>query len=409
MDFKLKTDLKPKGDQPKAIKMLTEGFLSKSYDQQTLYGVTGSGKTFTIANVIEKVNLPTIIIEPNKTLAAQIYTELKSYFPENAVEYYVSYYDYYQPEAYVPTTDTYIAKDYSINEEVERLRLSTMHSLTTRRDVIVVATVSCLYPAGTPEDFESMTYRFYVGQKISRENIISNLIDLQYERNDFDFHRGTFRVRGDIIDLFYSYKDEIARIELFGDTIEKISILEPYNYSIKNNVKKIHVFSATQFITPKDKIERALITIEDELEKRLEELRKKGKYLYADRLEKRTRYDMEMLREMGFCGGIENYSRHLDGRRPGEKPYCLLDYFKDEFLIVVDESHLTLPQIRGMYRGDCERKKNLIEFGFRLPSAYDNRPLTFEEFEKYIKKIIYVSATPGTYKLKNSKQIVEQI
>jgi excinuclease ABC subunit B len=408
MLFELKADFNPKGDQPQAINKLVEG-LRKGYNQQVLFGITGSGKTFSIANVIQNIKTPTIVIEPNKTLAAQIYSELKSFFPDNAVEYYVSYYDYYQPEAYVPTTDTYIAKDYSINEEVERLRLSSMYSLSTRKDVIVVATVSCLYPAGTPEDFESMTYKFYVDQEISREELISNLVNLQYERNDFDFHRGTFRVRGDTIDLHYSYKEEIVRIEFFGDKIEKISILEPYNYTIKNKPKTIHIFSATQFITPTDKINKALITIEKELEERIKELRSLGKHLYAERLEKRTRYDIEMLREMGYCGGIENYSRHFDGRKKGEKPNCLLNYFKSDFLIVVDESHLTLPQIRGMHAGDYKRKKNLIDFGFRLPSAYDNRPLTFEEFKKYLNNVIYVSATPGKYEFENSEHIVEQI
>ncbi|MEM2906542.1 MAG: excinuclease ABC subunit UvrB [Candidatus Odinarchaeota archaeon] len=408
MSFKLTSDLTPRGDQPKAIRQLVDG-LRKGLSHQVLYGITGSGKTFVIANVIAELNLPTIIIEPNKTLAAQITAELRSFLSENAVEYYVSYYDYYQPEAYVPSTDTYIAKDYSINEEIEKFRISTMKSLATRRDVAVVATVSCLYPAGSPEDFRVTSKTFRVNQKISRENFITDLIDLQYERNDFDFHRGTFRVRGDIVDLYFSYSDEIARFEFFGDMIDKILILEPYNYKTLKEASAVEVFSGSRFITTKSKIERALTTIEDELNQRLRELHSMGKHLYAERLEKRTRHDMEMLKQMGFCTGIENYSRHFDGRTAGQKPYCLLDHFNGEFLIFIDESHLTIPQIHAMAHGDYMRKKNLVDYGFRLPSAYDNRPITFEEFEEYLKKVVYVSATPGEYEFKKAQQVVELI
>ncbi len=408
MRFKLTTDFTPKGDQPKAIRQLAEGFRN-GLSQQVLYGVTGSGKTFVIANVIAELNIPTIIIEPNKTLAAQITAELRSFLSENAVEYYVSYYDYYQPEAYVPTTDTYIAKDYSINEEIEKFRISTMKSLVTRSDVVVVATVSCLYPAGSPEDFRVTSKLFKVNQKISRENFITELINLQYERNDFNLHRGSFRVRGDLIDLYLSYSDEIVRFEFFGDVIDEIKILEPYNYKTLREVNSVEVFSGSRFITTKSKIERAVITIEEELEQRIKELKSTGKFLYAERLEKRTRHDLELLKEMGFCSGIENYSRHFDGRAPGQKPYCLLDYFNSEFLIFIDESHLTLPQIHAMAHGDYMRKKNLVDYGFRLPSAYDNRPITFEEFEEYLKKVVYVSATPGEYEFKHSQQVVELI
>ena len=408
MSFKLTSDLTPRGDQPKAIRQLVDGF-RKGLSHQVLYGITGSGKTFVIANVIAELNLPTIIIEPNKTLAAQITAELRSFLSENAVEYYVSYYDYYQPEAYVPSTDTYIAKDYSINEEIEKFRISTMKSLATRRDVAVVATVSCLYPAGSPEDFRVTSKTFKVNQKISREKFITDLIDLQYERNDFDFHRGTFRVRGDIVDLYFSYSDEIARFEFFGDIIDKILLLEPYNYKTLKESSAVEVFSGSRFITTKSKIERALTTIEEELNQRLRELHSTGKHLYADRLEKRTRHDMEMLKQMGFCTGIENYSRHFDGRTAGQKPYCLLDHFNGEFLIFIDESHLTIPQIHAMAHGDYMRKKNLVDYGFRLPSAYDNRPITFEEFDEYLKKVVYVSATPGDYEFKKAQQVVELI
>lgn len=408
MVFKLTTDLTPRGDQPKAISKMVEGF-SKGLNSQVLHGVTGSGKTFVIANLVKELDIPTIIIEPNKTLAAQITTEMRSFLSENPVEYYVSYYDYYQPEAYVPTTDTYIAKDYSVNEEIEKFRISTMRSLATRRDVVVIATVSCLYPAGSPEDFKVTSRSYRLNQKIGREELLSELIELQYERNDFDFHRGTFRVRGDMVDVYFSYSDEIARIEFFGDRVERILILEPHNYNIKEKVGSIDVFSGSRFITTKDKIERALVSIDQELNDRLREFRSAGKYLYADRLEKRTRYDMEMLKEVGYCSGIENYSRHFDGRSRGQKPYCLLDYFSSDFLVVVDESHLTLPQIRGMHNGDVMRKKNLVDYGFRLPSAYDNRPITFDEFEEYLKKVVYVSATPGEYEFNNSKQVVELV
>ncbi|MFX1485579.1 MAG: DEAD/DEAH box helicase family protein, partial [Promethearchaeota archaeon] len=396
MTFELKSEFHPKGDQPKAIEKLVHG-IKKGLKHNVLLGITGSGKTFVIANVIDRLQLPAVIIEPNKTLAAQIVSELRRFFPENAVEYFVSYYDYYQPEAYVPPTDTYIGKDFSINEEVERLRLSAAHALVSRKDVIVVATVSCMYPSSSPEDYKSSIAVFKEKDRISRKQAIENLVNIQYERNDFDFKPGAFRVRGDILEIFPPYSNVAVRLEFFDDEIERISEIDPLKGTTLRRTNLTYVYSAKYFTTPVTKVRGALTTIEEELEARLRELRKKGKILEAERLEKRTRYDLEMLSEMGYCSGIENYSLHLDGRRPGEKPSVLLDFFPEESLMIIDESHITIPQIKGMYLGDRSRKKNLVDYGFRLPSAYDNRPLTFEEFEKYMKKVIYVSATPGPY------------
>ncbi|MFX0067763.1 MAG: excinuclease ABC subunit UvrB [Promethearchaeota archaeon] len=376
--------------------------------------LAGSGglflhNTFTVAHVIDRLQLPAIIIEPNKTLAAQIVSELRRFFPDNAVEYFVSYYDYYQPEAYVPPTDTYIGKDFSINEEVERLRLSAAHALVSRKDVIVVATVSCMYPSSSPEDYKVSIAVFKEKDKISRKKAIDNLVDIQYERNDFDFKPGAFRVRGDILEIFPPYSKVAVRLEFFGDEIEKISEIDPLKGTAVRRLSSAYVYSAKYFTTPIVKVRRALATIEEELESRLRELRKRGKIFEAERLEKRTRYDLEMLSEMGYCSGIENYSRHLDGRKAGEKPSVLLDFFPEESLMVIDESHITIPQIKGMYWGDNSRKKNLVDYGFRLPSAYDNRPLTFDEFEKYMQNVIYVSATPGPYAMDAAEQVVEQI
>ncbi len=376
--------------------------------------LAGSGglflhNTFTVAHVIDRLQLPAIIIEPNKTLAAQIVSELRRFFPDNAVEYFVSYYDYYQPEAYVPPTDTYIGKDFSINEEVERLRLSAAHALVSRKDVIVVATVSCMYPSSSPEDYKVSIAVFKEKDRISRKKAIDNLVDIQYERNDFDFKPGAFRVRGDILEIFPPYSKVAVRLEFFGDEIEKISEIDPLKGTAVRRLSSAYVYSAKYFTTPIVKVRRALATIEEELESRLRELRKRGKIFEAERLEKRTRYDLEMLSEMGYCSGIENYSRHLDGRKAGEKPSVLLDFFPEESLMVIDESHITIPQIKGMYWGDNSRKKNLVDYGFRLPSAYDNRPLTFDEFEKYMQNVIYVSATPGPYAMDAAEQVVEQI
>ncbi len=408
-EFELVTDLKPKGDQPKAIRELVEG-LKKGLRHQVLLGVTGSGKTFTIANVIKEWGRPTLIISHNKTLAAQLYGELKQLFPHNAVEYFISYYDYYQPEAYIPETDTYIEKDASINEDIERLRLRTTSSLLEREDVIVVASVSCIYGLGNPEEVKKLYLILEQGQNIERDIILRRLVDLYYTRNDFELARGRFRVKGDVIELIPAYEDYIVRIEMFDDWIEKIEIRDRVSGRIFERKKKIAIYPASHYVTTRPTLERALKTIEEELEERLEELREQGKLLEAQRLEQRTRYDLEMLREIGYCPGIENYSRHFDGRKPGERPRCLLDYFPDEFLCIIDESHVTIPQLKAMYRGDRSRKEVLVEHGFRLPSALDNRPLKFEEFEGLLDKVIYMSATPGEYEIEKAKgRVVEQI
>ncbi|MDK2824181.1 MAG: excinuclease subunit [Clostridia bacterium] len=407
--FKLVAEYKPKGDQPKAIAELVEG-LYCGLPKQTLLGVTGSGKTYTMANVIAEVNRPTLVIAHNKTLAAQLCSEFKEFFPENAVEYFVSYYDYYQPEAYIAHTDTYIEKDAKINEEIEKLRHSATSSLFERRDVIIVASVSCIYGLGSPEDYKNQTLSLRVGQIYDRDAILRKLVDIQYERNDVNFVRGTFRVRGDVIEVLpASLSEKAIRIELFGDEIDRILEIDILTGEILGQRKHVGIFPATHYITAPEYLETAIKNIEVELEQRLMELRKQGKLLEAQRLEQRTRYDLEMIREVGFCTGIENYSRHLTGRKPGEPPYTLLDYFPDDYLIMIDESHVTIPQIGGMYEGDKSRKTSLVEHGFRLPSALDNRPLQFSEFEEKMGQVIFVSATPGPYEQKHSKRVVEQI
>ncbi|HBY57944.1 MAG TPA: excinuclease ABC subunit B [Candidatus Atribacteria bacterium] len=407
-DFKLVSDYSPQGDQPQAIKKLIDG-IKKGYKYQTLLGVTGSGKTFTMANVIQEVQLPTLVISHNKTLAAQLCSEFRKYFPYNAVEYFVSYYDYYQPEAYIPHTDTYIEKDSSINDEIDRLRLSATSSLLQRNDVIIVASVSCIYGLGSPEDYKDLVLIINQNEVCDRDKILEKLINIHYERNDIDFHRGCFRVRGDVIEIFPSYLEYAFRIELWGDEIEAISEVDPLTGKIINKKNKLIIYPAKHFVTTKDKLERAILSIEEELQERLKYFKKAGKLLEAQRLEQRTRYDIEMLREVGYCNGIENYSRHLSGRKEGEPPATLLDYFPSDFLMFIDESHVTIPQLRGMFAGDKSRKDNLVEYGFRLPSAYDNRPLYFKEIEKYMKRVVFVSATPAKYEVGKSEQVVEQI
>ena len=408
MKFQLKSSFKPKGSQPEAIKKLLNQLKKQTSPHvQTLLGVTGSGKTFTIANVIEKYNRPAIILAHNKTLAAQLYNELKDLFPKNRVEYFVSYYDYYQPESYIPSKDQYIEKDSQINPKIEQLRFSTTASLLSRSDVIVVASVSCIYSAGNPGDYDFMATELAKNQKIDRREIMIKLVDMQYERNDIDLSPGKFRVKGDIIDFIPSYYNNIIRIELFGDEIESIKELDKVTNNLVDSFDYYHVFPAKHFVMPAETLKKGVLKISKELDKALPNL----DLIEAHRLKKRTMHDIEMIEETGFCKGIENYSRHFDGRKKGEKPYCLLDYFPEDFLIIIDESHQTIPQIHGMYKGDFSRKKALIDYGFRLPSAYDNRPLKFEEFEKYIKKnnTIFVSATPGVYEKDSSVQIVEQI
>lgn len=407
-EFQLVAPFAPRGDQPKAIKALTEG-LQAGLNHQTLLGVTGSGKTFTIAHVIQNVQKPTLVIAHNKTLAAQLCNEFREFFPRNAVHYFVSYYDYYQPEAYIPQTDTYIEKDASINDEIDRLRHAATSALLERHDVIIVASVSCIYGLGTPSEYAAMTLPLRTGATISRDGILHRLVELQYERNEIGFGRGTFRAKGDTIEVIPAYSENAIRIELFGDEIEKISELDALTGKRLRDLDFTVIYPATHWVTGREKLERALESIQTELEERLAELYRAGKLLEAQRLEQRTKYDIEMLRELGYCPGIENYSRHLDGRKPGEPPCTLIDYFPKDFLMVIDESHQTIPQIRGMYNGDRSRKEILIEYGFRLPSALDNRPLQFEEFERKMNQVIYVSATPGPYERKKSQKIVEQI
>ncbi|MGP3561657.1 excinuclease ABC subunit UvrB [Geobacillus sp. BK01] len=407
--FQLVSPYKPQGDQPQAIEKLVEG-VKGGVKHQTLLGATGTGKTFTISNVIAQVNKPTLVIAHNKTLAGQLYSELKEFFPHNAVEYFVSYYDYYQPEAYVPQTDTYIEKDAKINDEIDKLRHSATSALFERRDVIIVASVSCIYGLGSPEEYRELVVSLRVGMEIERNVLLRRLVDIQYDRNDIDFRRGTFRVRGDVVEIFPASRDEhCIRIEFFGDEIERIREVDAFTGEVLGEREHVAIFPASHFVTREEKMRIAIENIEKELEERLAELRGQGKLLEAQRLEQRTRYDLEMMREMGFCSGIENYSRHLALRPPGSTPYTLLDYFPDDFLIIIDESHVTLPQLRGMYNGDRARKQVLVDHGFRLPSALDNRPLTFEEFEQKINQIIYVSATPGPYELEHSPGVVEQI
>jgi len=408
-EFRLNSNFEPFGDQPEAIRELSEG-LDRGDIFQTLLGVTGSGKTFTIANVIQNIGKPTLIISHNKTLAAQLYAEFKSFFPDNAVEYFISYYDYYQPEAYLPATDTYIEKDTSINEEIDRLRLKATSSLLSRNDVIIVASVSCIYGLGSPRDFKELLVFFEKGMKINRYDIFNELINIHYVRNDIDFHRGCFRVRGDVIEVFPAYEEHAVRIEMWGDDIEKISKIDPLTGKIQQILDKVAVYPAKHFVTTRPQLETAIKNIRNELEERLKFLRSHGKLLEAQRLESRTNYDIEMMQEVGYCSGIENYSRHLAGRKSGERPSCLIDYFPEDFLMVIDESHATIPQIRAMYNGDRARKTMLVEHGFRLPSALDNRPLKFDEFENIVNQLIFVSATPSDYELEKSNGVVvEQI
>ncbi|MDM7926131.1 MAG: excinuclease ABC subunit UvrB [bacterium] len=408
-DFELISPFKPKGDQPRAIRELADG-LAAGDKFQTLLGVTGSGKTFTLASVVAAFNRPTLVISHNKTLAAQLYGEFKSFFPNNAVEYFVSYYDYYQPEAYVPSSDTYIEKDTSINDEIDRLRLKATSSLLERRDVLIVASVSCIYGLGSPTDFRNLLLFLEKGVEADRRAVFERLIDIHYTRNDLDFRRGTFRVRGDTLEIFPAYEEIAFRVEMFGDTIERISEIRPLTGEVIREREKIAVYPAKHFVTTAPKLEAAVGAIEAELKERLETLRGQGKLLEAQRLEMRTRYDLEMMQEIGYCSGIENYSRHMAGRSPGERPECLLDYFPKDFLLILDESHATVPQIRAMYNGDRARKETLVEFGFRLPSALDNRPLKFEEFEAMIPAVIFASATPADYELeKCGGVVVEQI
>lgn len=409
MNFKLHSKFQPTGDQPEAIEKISNSIL-KGERFQTLKGVTGSGKTFTMANIINKVQKPTLVIAHNKTLAYQLCMELREFFPENAVEYFVSYYDYYQPEAYVPSTDTYIAKDSAINDEIDKLRHSATAALFERKDVIIVASVSCIYGLGDPEDYIDLMVSLRPGMIKDRDKVIEELIAIQYMRNDINFERGTFRVRGDILDIFPASESEnCIRVEFFGDEIDRISEINHLTGEVLGELKHASIFPASHFATSQAKIDRAITTIEEELEDRLKELRDMDHLLYAERLEQRTRYDLEMLREIGFCSGIENYSRHISGRAPGSRPYTLIDYFPEDFLIITDESHVTIPQIRGMYAGDRSRKETLVECGFRLPSALDNRPLNFTEFEKLIHNILFVSATPGPYELEKSTTLAEQV
>lgn len=407
--FKIKSDFIPTGDQPKAIEKLVYG-INNNFMHQTLLGVTGSGKTFTMANIIERTQKPTLVIAHNKTLAAQLASEFKEFFPDNAVEYFVSYYDYYQPEAYVPHTDTYIEKDASINDEIDKLRHSATAALFERQDVIIVASVSCIYGLGDPIDYENLVLSLRPGMIKDRDEIIKKLVDIQYERNDINFVRGTFRVRGDVVEIFPASSNENAiRVELFGDEIERLTEVNALTGEIIGTRNHVSIFPASHYATSPEKIERAITGIEKELEERLKVLTSEDKLLEAQRLKQRTMYDIEMLREMGFCQGIENYSRHISARPPGSKPYTLIDYFPKDFLMFIDESHVTVPQIRAMYEGDKSRKTTLVEHGFRLPSALDNRPLKFHEFESLINQVIYVSATPGPYELEHSQQVVEQI
>ena len=407
--FKIHSKYKPTGDQPQAIEKISDGF-KKGLKFQTLLGVTGSGKTFTMANIVEKLQKPTLVIAHNKTLAAQLYSEFKEIFPENAVEYFVSYYDYYQPEAYVPSTDTYIEKDSSINNEIDKLRHSATSALFERKDVLVVASVSCIYGLGDPEEYKNMSLSLRTGMEKDRDDVLRKLVELQYNRNETEFERGTFRVRGDVVEIFPAANSESAiRVEFFGDEIDKISEIDVVTGNVIGLREHVVIFPASHYVTSKEKMQKALVNIEAELEQRLAELKREDKLLEAQRLEQRTRYDIEMLSEMGFCSGIENYSRHLELREPGSAPGTLLDFFPDDFIIIADESHVSVPQIRGMYEGDRSRKTTLVEFGFRLPSALDNRPLKFNEFESKIKQMLFVSATPSKYEAEHSQQTVEQV
>ncbi|MBU3840811.1 MAG: excinuclease ABC subunit UvrB [Candidatus Ruminococcus intestinipullorum] len=407
--FELVSEYKPTGDQPQAIEALVNGF-KEGNQCQTLLGVTGSGKTFTMANVIAQLNKPTLIIAHNKTLAAQLYGEFKEFFPNNAVEYFVSYYDYYQPEAYVPSSDTYIAKDSSINDEIDKLRLSATMSLVERRDVIIIASVSCIYGLGSPMDYQNMVISLRPGMIKDRDEVIAKLIEIQYERNDMDFKRGSFRVRGDVLEIIPAYESEVAvRIEFFGDEVDRITEIDILTGEVKGELKHTAIFPASHYVVDKENIQRAVKAIEEELEERVKEFKREDKLLEAQRIAERTNFDIEMLKETGFCSGIENYSRHLAGLEPGQAPYTLIDYFPDDFVIMIDESHKTIPQIGGMYAGDQSRKSTLVDYGFRLPSAKDNRPLNFDEFEQKINQVLFVSATPGTYEEQNELLRAEQV
>ncbi len=408
--FKLVSEFEPKGDQPQAIDALSQG-VQEGAPHQVLLGVTGSGKTFTMANVIERVQRPTLVISHNKTLAAQLYGEFKELFPENAVEFFVSYYDYYQPEAYIPSSDTYIEKDTLINDDIDKMRHSATRSLLERNDVIIVASVSCIYGLGSPEAYHGMLLYLEKGMTISREEILSKLVEIQYVRDDLDFHRGTFRVRGDVIEVFPAHEENKAiRIELFGDEVDALSEIDPLRGKVLQPLDKVPIYPGSHYVTFPDRIKIAIENIRQELKERVEWFRSQNRLLEAQRLEQRTNFDLEMLQELGYCQGIENYSRHLTGRRPGEPPPTLLDYYPRDYLLFIDESHVTIPQLIGMYRGDRSRKETLVEYGFRLPSALDNRPLMFEEFEERVSQVIYVSATPSEYEMKKSSgRIVEQI
>ncbi|MFW0884983.1 excinuclease ABC subunit UvrB [Candidatus Acidulodesulfobacterium sp. H_13] len=408
--FNLVSENSPTGDQPKAINSLVEGIRDKNLKYQTLLGVTGSGKTFTMAHVIKELERPTIIIAPNKTLAGQLYSEFKSLFPENAIEFFISYYDYYQPEAYVPSKDLYIEKDSAINDQIDKMKHSATRSILSRRDVIVIASVSCIYGLGSPQSYAGMLLEVKKGEEVNLSDVLSKLTDIRYERNNVDFHRGTFRVRGDTVDIFPAYEEEIAiRIELFGNEISMIAEIDPLRGSIIRRLSKAAIYPASHYVADESTLKSAVKSIKEELKDRLIELKALGKIVEAQRLEQRTIYDLEMMQEIGYCSGIENYSRHLTGRKEGEPPPTLLDYFPDDFVIMIDESHVSVPQIRGMYNGDISRKSTLVEYGFRLPCALDNRPLNFEEFSSHIKNLVFVSATPAEYELSVSSTVVEQI
>ena len=406
--FELVSDFSMTGDQPAAVARLAEG-VEKGFTRQTMLGVTGSGKTFSMANIVQQVQRPTLVMAHNKTLAAQLASEFKEFFPHNAVEYFVSYYDYYQPEAYVPHSDTYIEKDSSVNEELDKLRLSTTTSLLTRRDVLIVASVSCIYGLGDPNDYFNLVAQVKVGESRNRSQLVRQLVDMQYERNDMDLARAKFRIRGDTLELVPAYEEAAVRIQFFGDEVERIVKVDPLTGEVLDDLQEFSIYPANHFVTSKEKMEMAVTTIREELIERLAELKQAGKILEAARLESRTHYDLEMLQETGFCSGVENYGRHLSQRPKGSPPWTLLDYFPDDYLMFVDESHMTLPQVRGMYKGDMSRKSTLVDFGFRLPSAMDNRPLNFEEYEEHVNQVVYVSATPGPFELQNSSTVVEQV
>jgi len=407
-EFKVEAPFQPTGDQPDAIEQLVEG-IKKGYKDQTLLGVTGSGKTYTVAKIVEQVQKPTLVLAPNKTLAAQLYSEYKEFFPNNAVEYFVSYYDYYQPEAYIPRTDTYVEKESMLNEEIEKLRLSATRSLFERPDVLIVASVSCIYGLGSPDEYGEVVLTLKVGEERRRDRILRHLTEIQYERNDTNFIRGRFRVRGDVLELFPAYEDVAVRIEFFGDEIERMTEIDPLTGEVLGKRQRLDIYPAKHWVTTQQRLNHAIELIEDELQVRLQVLEDEGKLLEAARLKQRTNFDIEMLRETGFCSGVENYSRHLAGRGEGEQPWTLMDYLPEDFLLVVDESHVALPQVRGMFAGDRSRKQVLVDYGFRLPSALDNRPLTFTEFEREIKQALFVSATPGPYEYEHSRAVIEQV